>query len=106
MAGIWVYDITKLMESTKLKICQLEATQEWLCLDSRAYIAECLEFCTSADMLADLREIFPRQALTVASVQVCELQRKRIQKWLKEQNGEVQNIEESPQVLQNVQAQL
>jgi hypothetical protein len=106
MAGIWVYDITKLMESTKLKICQLEATQEWLCLDSRAYIAECLEFCTSTDMLADLREIFPRHALTVASVEVCELQRKRIQKWLKEQNGEVQNIEESPQVLQNVQAQL
>ncbi len=38
----------------KLPICQLETTQEWLCLDSIAYIAECLEACTSIEMLADL----------------------------------------------------
>ncbi|WP_414756088.1 hypothetical protein [Anabaena sp. CCY 9910] len=88
------------METTKLHICKLEATQEWLCLDARAYIAECLEACVTVEMLADLREIFPRQALTVASVQVCELQRKRIQRWLKEQNGEVQDLGESSQVLQ------
>ncbi|BCL36606.1 hypothetical protein [Nostoc sp. MS1] len=105
MPGILVYDITKLMETTKLKICQLEATQEWLCLDSMAYIAECLEFCTSEDMLADLREIFPRHSLTVASVKVCELQRKRIQKWLKEQNREGQDTIAPHQVVQNVQAQ-
>jgi hypothetical protein len=89
------------MKTTKRKICQLEATQEWLCLDSIAYIAECLEACSAADMVADLREIFPRQALTVASVQVCELQRKRIQKWLKELNGEGENIGEPPQVFHN-----
>ncbi|MBD2344684.1 hypothetical protein [Anabaena subtropica] len=89
------------MKTIKLNICKLEANQEWLCLDSMAYITECLEACVCADMLADLREIFPRQALTVASVKVCELQRKRIQKWLKEMNGEVQNLDEPPQVLQN-----
>lgn len=85
------------MKNIKCKICQLAATHEWLCLDSISYIAECLEACTSIDMLADLREIFPRQALTVASVQVCELQRKRIQKWLQVLNGESHNLETSPQ---------
>lgn len=89
------------MNTKKLNICKLEATQEWLCLDSVAYIAECLEACTCVDMLADLREIFPRRALTVASVNVCELQRKRIQKWLKELNGEVQNLDEIPPILPN-----
>ncbi|WP_414562525.1 MULTISPECIES: hypothetical protein [unclassified Anabaena] len=87
------------METRKHKICQLEATQEWLCLDSMGYIAECLEACTSIDMLADLREIFPRQGLTVSSVQVCELQRKRIQKWLKLLNQESQNLDTSPKCL-------
>jgi hypothetical protein len=73
----------------KPSICELEATQEWLCLDSTAYITECLEACTSTEMLADLRQIFPRQTLKVASIQVCELQRRRIRKWLAQLNGEI-----------------
>ncbi|WP_341531481.1 hypothetical protein WKK05_35900 (plasmid) [Nostoc sp. UHCC 0302] len=47
-------------------ICDQEATKEWLALDSIDYIAECLEACESFEMLADLREIFPRQTLKVA----------------------------------------
>jgi len=58
-----------------------------LCKNSIAYITECLEACTSLEMLADLREIFPRHSLKVASVNVCELQRKRITKWLAELNA-------------------
>jgi hypothetical protein len=77
------------IKSNKSPICDLEATTKWLCLDSIAYIAECLEACNCADMLADLREIFPRQALKVASVKVCQLQRQRIKKWLEELNREV-----------------
>ncbi|WP_193200648.1 hypothetical protein [Nostoc sp. MG11] len=77
------------LKSRGINICELEATFEWLCLDSITYITDCLEACNSADMLADLREIFPRLALKVASVKVHQLQRKRITKWLEELNREV-----------------
>jgi len=78
-----------LIKSIKPHLCELEANFEWLCLDSLAYITECLEACSSASMLTDIREIFPRHALKVASVKVCQLQRKRITKWLEQLNTEV-----------------
>jgi len=63
-------------------ICDLEATPEWLTIESIDYIVECLEACETLEMLADLREIFPRAALRSASIKVCEAQRQRIVKWL------------------------
>lgn len=66
----------------KRPICPHEATREWLYLESIDYIAECLEACLDASMLADLREIFPRQALRVASSKVSLAQRQKITYWL------------------------
>ncbi|MBD2683024.1 MULTISPECIES: hypothetical protein [Nostoc] len=70
----------------KRPICPLEATKEWLYLESIDYICECLEACLDASMLADLREIFPRQALRVASIKVCASQREKITYWLQQLN--------------------
>lgn len=67
-------------------ICDQEATKEWLCLDSIDYIVECLEACESFEMLADLREIFPRQTLRVASTKVGAGQREKIILWLQQLN--------------------
>jgi hypothetical protein len=67
-------------------ICDLEATKEWLALESLDYIVECLEACESFEMLADLRELFPRQTLKVASVKVSASQRERIILWLQQLN--------------------
>jgi hypothetical protein len=67
-------------------ICQLEPTNEWLTLESVDYICECLEACTDAEMLADLREIFPRQALRVGSIKVGHAQREKIKLWLEQLN--------------------
>ncbi|MBE9205885.1 hypothetical protein IQ244_05020 [Nostoc sp. LEGE 06077] len=72
----------------KYHICDLEATPEWLTIDSIDYIAECLEACESLEMLADLREIFPRAALRSASIQVREAQRQRLVSWLQVLNKE------------------
>jgi hypothetical protein len=72
----------------KYHICELEATPEWLTLESIDYIAECLEACKSPDMVADLRAIFPRQALRCASIKVCEAQRQSIVQWLQLLNTE------------------
>ncbi len=63
-------------------ICELKATKEWLMLDSIDYITECLEACRSAEMLADLREIFPQDTLKGASIKVSKTQREIIQTWL------------------------
>ncbi|MBD2597975.1 hypothetical protein H6G74_27160 [Nostoc spongiaeforme FACHB-130] len=63
-------------------ICDLEATPEWLKMESIDYIAECLEVCETLEMVADLREIFPRQTLRSASIKVCEAQRQRLINWL------------------------
>ncbi|MBD2536913.1 hypothetical protein H6G97_49960 [Nostoc flagelliforme FACHB-838] len=60
------------------RICDLDATKEWLRLDSIDYIVECLEACENFEMLVDLREIFPRQTLKVAITKVGASQRERI----------------------------
>ncbi|MBW4687281.1 MAG: hypothetical protein KME40_19755 [Komarekiella atlantica HA4396-MV6] len=72
----------------KHHICDFEATQEWLTIESIDYIAECLEACESPEMLADLRAIFPRQALRSASIQVNDAQRQRLVQWLQLLNKE------------------
>lgn len=66
----------------KHHICELEVTQEWLIMESIDYIAECLHACESAEMVADLRAIFPRQALRCASIKVSNPQRSRLVEWL------------------------
>ncbi|MBU7582474.1 MAG: hypothetical protein KAF91_06100 [Nostoc sp. TH1S01] len=66
----------------KYYICDLEATPEWLTMESIDYIAECLEACESLEMVADLRTIFPRRALRSASIKVCEAQRQKLVHWL------------------------
>ncbi|MBD2437612.1 hypothetical protein [Nostoc sp. FACHB-110] len=72
----------------KYHICELTATPEWLTIESIDYIVECLEACISSEMLADLRAIFPRQALRCASIQVKEAQRQNIVQWLDLLNNE------------------
>ncbi|BBD57933.1 hypothetical protein NIES2109_07010 [Nostoc sp. HK-01] len=69
-------------------ICGLEATPEWLKIKSIDYIAECLEACETLEMVADLREIFPRSALRSASIKVEEVQRQRLVNWLQVLNQE------------------
>lgn len=69
-------------------ICELAATPEWLTIESIDYIVECLEACKSSEMLADLRGIFPRQALRCASIKVNEAQRQRLVQWLDLLNNE------------------
>ncbi|BAY19990.1 hypothetical protein NIES21_58600 (plasmid) [Anabaenopsis circularis NIES-21] len=72
----------------KHHICDLEATPEWLTIESIDYIAECLEACKSMEMLADLRAIFPKQALRSASIKVGDAQRQRLVQWLQVLNKE------------------
>ncbi|AFY41813.1 hypothetical protein [Nostoc sp. PCC 7107] len=72
----------------KYHICDLEATPEWLKIESTDYIAECLEACETLEMVADLREIFPRRALSSASIKVEEVQRQRLVNWLQVLNQE------------------
>ncbi|MBD2300751.1 hypothetical protein H6G80_14215 [Nostoc sp. FACHB-87] len=72
------------------QICDLEATPEWLKMESIDYIAECLETCETLEMVADLREIFPRQTLRSASIKVCEAQRQRLINWLQVLNQQDQ----------------
>jgi hypothetical protein len=71
------------------RICQLEATPEWLTSESTDYIAECLEFCQNTEMLADLRAIFPREALRLSSVKVSIPQRERVKVWLQQLNSKM-----------------
>jgi hypothetical protein len=75
-----------LIQLMQRHICELKATKEWLMLDSIDYITECLEACRSAEMLADLREIFPRDTLKGASIKVSQTQREIIQEWLQHLN--------------------
>ncbi|BCL40260.1 hypothetical protein [Nostoc sp. MS1] len=77
---------TKLMD---YGICQLNATPEWLNSESIDYIVECLEYCHNPEMLADLRGIFPRQALRSASIKLSPTQREYIKLWLQQLNGEM-----------------
>lgn len=72
----------------KHDICHLEATPEWLTIESIDYIVECLEACESPQMLADLRAIFPRVALRSASIKVGAAQRQRLVEWLQLLNQE------------------
>ncbi|OUL23998.1 hypothetical protein BV378_20430 [Nostoc sp. RF31YmG] len=72
----------------KYYICDLEATPEWLTLESMDYIAECLEACETLEMLADLRAIFPRVSLREASTKVSDAQRQRLVQWLQLLNQE------------------
>ncbi|QLE59692.1 hypothetical protein [Nostoc sp. TCL26-01] len=72
----------------KYQICDLEATPEWLTIESIDHIVECLEACQSLEMLADLRAIFPRRALRSASIKVSKAQRQRLVQWLQVLNQE------------------
>lgn len=69
-----------------MKICTIKATPEWLSTESVQYIAECLEACEDASMLADLRAIFPREALTQGSRFVNMTQREMLKIWLDDLN--------------------
>ncbi|GAB1541506.1 hypothetical protein NUACC21_41770 [Scytonema sp. NUACC21] len=72
-----------------MKICSTPATLEWLSVESVRYIAQCLEACENADMLADLRAIFPREALKQGSRFVSMEQRERLKIWLDYLNQQV-----------------
>ncbi|MUG95419.1 hypothetical protein F7734_24875 [Scytonema sp. UIC 10036] len=65
-----------------MKICNAHTTSEWLSQESVRYVASCLEACENADMLADLRAIFPREVLGQGSRFVSLEQRDRLKVWL------------------------
>jgi hypothetical protein len=74
-------------DNTRLAICKIEATPEWLTPESVRYVVLCINDCENAQMLADLRHIFPRTVLTEASRYVKGQQRQYLQRWLDELNG-------------------
>ncbi|MBF2066879.1 MAG: hypothetical protein IGS39_21045 [Calothrix sp. C42_A2020_038] len=69
-----------------LPICETEVTPEWLTPESIQYVTECINECENAQMLAELRHIFPRQVLTEASRYVKGQQRQNLRLWLGELN--------------------
>ncbi|MBW4605582.1 MAG: hypothetical protein KME29_40050 [Calothrix sp. FI2-JRJ7] len=73
-------------DGQNLPICETEVTPEWLTPESIQYVAECINDCENAQMLAELRHIFPRQVLTEASRYVKPHQRQNIRLWLTELN--------------------
>ncbi len=74
-------------DNTRLPICKTEATPEWLTNESIRYVVLCINDCENAQMLADLRHIFPRVVLTEASRYVKGQQRQNLLRWLDELNG-------------------
>jgi hypothetical protein len=74
--------------NTSLGICKTEATPEWLTPESISYVVLCIKDCEDAQMLADLRHIFPRVVLTEASRYIIKgHQRQNLLRWLDELNG-------------------
>lgn len=69
-----------------MKICSTLATPEWLSTESVQYITECLEACENAEMLADLRAIFPREALMQGSRFLSGENREKLKVWLDDLN--------------------
>ncbi|WP_017314228.1 hypothetical protein [Mastigocladopsis repens] len=65
-----------------MPICPDPATPEWLSADNLEAIAEFLEACEDFSMLADLRALFPREALRQASRRVNPAQRALLKDWL------------------------
>jgi hypothetical protein len=56
--------------------------QEWLTPQSLSYLAEWLQFCQSAEMLADLRAIAPPEALRQATKRLSPKKREQIKEWV------------------------
>lgn len=73
-------------DDQNLPICETKVTPEWLTPESIQYVAECINDCENATMLAELRHIFPRQVLTEASRYVKPHQRQNVRLWLTELN--------------------
>lgn len=55
---------------------------EWLTPASLAYLAECLQYCENAAMLADLRAIAPPQALRESVKRLSPAKRRQIKAWV------------------------
>jgi hypothetical protein len=73
-------------DNTPLEVCKTEATPEWLSSESVRYVVVCINDCEDAQMLADLRHIFPRVVLTEASRYIKGQQRQNLLRWLNELN--------------------
>jgi hypothetical protein len=73
-------------DNTTLEVCKTEATPEWLSSESVRYVVVCINDCEDAQMLADLRHIFPRIVLTEASRYIKGQQRQNLLRWLNELN--------------------
>ncbi len=74
---------------TPIQTGHLNAISEWLNSDSINYVVGSLNACENVNMLADLRQIFPREALIEASRYVRGVQRQRLQEWLNILNKQV-----------------
>lgn len=74
-------------DNTRFPVCKTEATPEWLTSESISYVVLCINDCQDAQMLADLRHIFPRAVLTEASRYIKGHQRQNLLRWLDELNG-------------------
>jgi hypothetical protein len=73
-------------DGQNLPICETAVTPEWLTPESIQYVTECINYCENAQMLAELRHIFPRQVLSEASKYVKSSQRQNVRLWLSELN--------------------
>jgi hypothetical protein len=65
-----------------MQTCNLSLATEWLSDESLEYVSECLRCCENPEMVYDLRQIFPRQALIEATKLVGQDQRKRLHQWV------------------------
>ncbi|MEA5570887.1 hypothetical protein [Calothrix sp. UHCC 0171] len=75
-------------ENARLPICELEATPEWLTFAAIHYVVECINDCENMQMLAQLRQIFPRAVLTEASRYIKGQQRQNLRLWLTQLNNQ------------------
>lgn len=56
--------------------------QEWLEPASIAYLSDCLQGCSSPEMVEDLREFAPREALQEATKKLSAPKREQLKNWV------------------------
>lgn len=60
----------------------MNSLQEWLSPQSLACLAEWLQFCRNAEMLAELRAITPPEALKESAKRLSLTKREQIKSWV------------------------
>jgi len=68
----------------------IAASEAWLSPDSLAYLAECLQQCRDAAMIADLRSFVPPEALKEAVKGLSPKKRQQVKTWVEKLNAQRQ----------------